>query len=70
MLTRYPRKNLDPAYLLAVRKSLWITVMLGGLASMFMSMHLSHWVGGVASDANRLPLRGWSRTGGDLREAG
>ncbi len=26
-----------------------------------------HWVGGVLSDANGLPLVGWSTTGGDLR---
>lgn len=26
-----------------------------------------HWVGGARSDANALPLFGWSRSGGDLR---
>ncbi len=27
----------------------------------------SHWIGGIRSDANGLPLVGWSSTGGDLR---
>src|SRR5690606_5801344 len=35
----------------------------------YMSMNGGHWVGGIASDANGLPLFGWSRTGGDLRVA-
>ncbi|RFU45457.1 hypothetical protein D0B32_22865 [Paraburkholderia sp. DHOC27] len=69
MLAHHPRERLDPAYLLAVRASLWMTVILGGFAGVFMSMHMSHWIGGVASDANGLPLLQWSRTGGDLREA-
>jgi hypothetical protein len=35
-------------------------------ASAFAS-DLGHWIGGVRSDANGIPLIGWSSTGGDLR---
>jgi hypothetical protein len=35
-------------------------------ASAFAS-DLGHWIGGVRSDANGIPLVGWSSTGGDLR---
>lgn len=69
MLAQHPREDLNPAYLLAVRVSLWMTTILGGLAGILMSVHLSHWVGGPASDTGGIPLLGWSRTGGDLREA-
>lgn len=40
---------------------------LGTLAGGFLSGQESHWVGGVASDANGLPFFNWSTTGGDLR---
>jgi hypothetical protein len=43
--------------------------LLGGLAGAYISVHNSHWVGGVATDMGGLPVFGWSRTGGDLRAA-
>jgi hypothetical protein len=33
----------------------------------YMSSQNSHWVGGVPSDADGLPIVGWARGGGDLR---
>jgi hypothetical protein len=33
----------------------------------YMSSQNSHWVGGVPSDADGLPIVGWVRGGGDLR---
>ncbi|HVL58005.1 MAG TPA: hypothetical protein VM491_16030 [Burkholderiaceae bacterium] len=35
----------------------------------YLSAGTGHWVGGDPTDANGLPLLGWSRTGGDLRVA-
>lgn len=37
------------------------------LAASAFSPDLGHWIGGVRSDANGIPLVGWSSTGGDLR---
>lgn len=46
-------------------------LLLGSAATLLIGGYLSnlgsHWIGGVASDANGLPLTGWSTTGGDLR---
>jgi len=44
-------------------------LILGSFPAIYMSSALSHWVGGVQSDANGSILFGWSRTGGDLRVA-
>lgn len=35
----------------------------------YLSAQPAHWVGGIATDANGLPIVGWSRSGGDLRVA-
>ena len=40
-----------------------------GLAGYMSSFTDGHWVGGVRSDANGLPIFGWARDGGDLRVA-
>ena len=42
-----------------------LTLAIGG----YLGSQTSHWIGGVPSDANGLPLTGWSTTGGDLRPA-
>ncbi len=33
----------------------------------YMSQNYGHWVGGIRSDADSIPLVGWVRSGGDLR---
>ena len=43
--------------------------LLGSLTGIFISIHQSHWVDGLHTDAGGLPLFGWSRSGGDLRVA-
>jgi hypothetical protein len=43
--------------------------LLGSPTGVFTSIHQSHWVGGLHTDAGGLPLFGWSRSGGDLRVA-
>lgn len=50
-------------------------LMLGGIATLITASILAsgqiagpgHWVGGIRSDLNGLPILGWSTTGGDLR---
>jgi hypothetical protein len=45
-----------------------LTLLVAGLMSTGMLVdEAGHWVGGVRSDANALPLFGWVRSGGDLR---
>jgi len=56
-------------YRLSVSLGLILTLVLGaGIGGVLGSMD-DHWIGGVESDADGLPLFGWSRTGGDLRAA-
>lgn len=43
-----------------------LTLVLAGYMSSFTD---GHWVGGVRSDANGMPVFGWARDGGDLRVA-
>lgn len=57
-----PRRHAVIAGLVA---SFALTVVIAGQLS---SMD-SHWIGGTRSDADGLPLLGWSRDGGDLRAA-
>jgi hypothetical protein len=54
---------------LAIGLGLIMGTLLGTTSGIIMSQHYSHWVGGVSSDAEGLPLFGWSRVGGDLRVA-
>jgi hypothetical protein len=45
-----------------------LTLLVAGLMSTGVLVdEAGHWVGGVRSDANALPLFGWVRSGGDLR---
>jgi len=45
------------------------TLITAGLMSTGLLAGPGHWIGGVHSDAQGLPLTGWSTTGGDLRVA-
>lgn len=71
LLWRHPRDGLEPGIHLGAALGL----MLGALATLLTAGVLAtgavagsgHWVGGVHSDTNGLPLLGWSTSGGDLR---
>lgn len=54
---------------LAIALGLILTFILGGGFGGYLSSAGSHWVGGVANDAQGLPLVGWATAGGDLRVA-
>ena len=59
----------DKPFVYVAGLSLIAGSLLGGLTGIFMSLHQSHWVGGLHTDAGGLAIFGWSRTGGDLRVA-
>lgn len=71
LLRRHASPGLNAAFLASVRHGLWLTMILGGAAGIYLSAQAGHAVGGalggVTSDAFGLPLSGWSRTAGDLR---
>ena len=75
LLRRFASPGLNAAFLTSVRHGLWLTMILGGAAGIYLSGRTGHAVGGVlgsvlggvTSDAFGLPLTGWSRTLGDLR---
>jgi hypothetical protein len=56
-----------PAFRLSLILAAVIAFIATTLTAGFLSQHAGHWVGGVPSDLNGLPLLGWSRSGGDLR---
>jgi hypothetical protein len=67
LMQRHAVAGLNAAWLSSLRSALWLTMILGGLAGIYLSAQSGHWVGGAATDVAGLPLTGWSRTGGDLR---
>ncbi len=71
LLRRHASPGLNAAFLTSVRHGLWLTMILGGAAGIYLSAQTGHAVGGapgaMTNDAFGLPLSGWSRTGGDLR---
>ena len=67
----YRNKDLDiaPVIKSGLVWGLALTLPLTMITAGTMSSMNSHWVGGVASDANGLMIMGWARDGGDLRIA-
>ena len=73
LLRRHASPGLNAAFLTSLRHGLWLTMILGGVAGIYLSGQTGHAVGaalgGVTNDAFGLPLSGWSRTGGRLARA-
>lgn len=71
MIARTPREGLGAGLKLGAVLGLTLgsalTLAIAGLMSTGMVDGPGHWVGGTRSDAQSLPLFGWSTTGGDLR---
>jgi len=71
LLRRHALSGLNAAFLTSLRHGLWLTMILGGVAGIYLSGQTGHAVGAapgaMTNDAFGLPLSGWSRTGGDLR---
>jgi hypothetical protein len=69
ILARRGNPALPPAFRWSVAAGLVLTFVLGGGAGIVLGGMEGHWVGGTASDADGVPVLGWSRDGGDLRVA-
>ncbi len=69
LLARHRPAHLAPAFLWSIVLGLVLTFVLGAGSGAVLSTGGGHWIGGERTDANGLPLLGWSRTGGDLRAA-
>lgn len=69
LIARSEQPTLSPAFGASVVIGLVLTFLLGTGAGIVVAVNGGHWVGGVASDANGLPIFGWVRDGGDLRVA-
>jgi hypothetical protein len=69
MIRRQRSVAIDPTLRHALVTGLLMSFVLGAGFGAVLGGSASHWVGGTASDANGLPLFGWSRDGGDLRVA-
>ena len=72
LVYRYPVREMGQGLRLGIMLGMVLgcittLVVAGYMSSSFSSSQNSHWVGGVPSDANGLPLVGWARGGGDLR---
>jgi hypothetical protein len=69
LIARSERGPLSSALRASVVIGLLLTFLLGTGAGIVIAANGGHWVGGVASDTNGLPIFGWARDGGDLRVA-
>jgi hypothetical protein len=69
LLVRHRPRHLTTAFWLSIVIGLTLTFVLGAGSAGVLSSLDGHWIGGVRSDANGVPVFGWSRTGGDLRIA-
>ena len=71
VVARSPRDGLGQGAKLGVVLGLTVgaslTLVIAGLMSSGVVDGPGHWIGGARSDAQSLPLVGWSTTGGDLR---
>jgi hypothetical protein len=69
LIARSERGGLSSVFRASVVVGLLLTFLLGTGAGIVIAANGGHWVGGVASDTNGLPIFGWARDGGDLRVA-
>ncbi len=69
LVARQPRGVVAPALKTAIVLGAVISFVATMLAAGYLASGTGHWIGGSRSDADGLPLLGWSRSGGDLRVA-
>ena len=67
LVYRYPVRKMGQGLRLGILLGMVLGFITTLIVAGYMSSQNSHWVGGVPSDADGLPLVGWVRGGGDLR---
>ena len=69
LLARVREVPIAPAFRLALALGAFVSFGATLVVAATLSAGAGHWVGASQTDADGLPLLGWSRTGGDLRVA-
>ena len=67
LVYRYPVREMGQGLRLGILLGMILGFITTLVVAGYMSSQNSHWVGGVPSDADGLPIVGWARGGGDLR---
>jgi len=67
LVYRYPVRKMRQGLRLGILLGMVLGFITTLIVAGYMSSQNSHWVGGVPSDADGLPIVGWARGGGDLR---
>lgn len=67
LVYRYPVREIGQGLRLGILLGMILGFITTLVVAGYMSSQNSHWVGGVPSDADGLPIVGWARGGGDLR---
>ena len=67
LVYRYPVREMPQGLRLGIMLGMVLGFVTTLIVAGYMSQNYGHWVGGVQSDADGLPIVGWVRSGGDLR---
>lgn len=67
LVYRYPVREIGQGLRLGILLGMVLGFITTLIVAGYMSSQNSHWVSGIPSDADGLPLVGWARVGGDLR---
>ena len=67
LVYRYPVHEIGQGLRLGILLGMTLGFVMTLVVAGYMSQNYGHWVGGIRSDADGLPLVGWVRGGGDLR---
>ncbi len=67
LVYRYPVRELGQGLRLGILLGMVLGFVSTLIVAGYMSQNYGHWVGGIRSDADSIPLVGWVRSGGDLR---
>lgn len=67
LVYRYPVREIGQGLRLGILLGMVLGFITTLIVAGYMSSQNSHWVSGIPSDADGLPLVGWARGGGDLR---